>query len=267
MKLSIFTTMTEPEKRMDPWKEAIKCYEDYADEVITIGQEWPEEFRFDHIGKTFQKGFDLCSGDWVIRMDIDTFFHEKHINYLRTELKKLVDYPGIIFPKYQFFKPDRFHLKAKMCIALNKRYFPDIKLNGGGDLCDPTLNGKVLDQHNLPNINLPIWNYDSTFKNKQILSEDRARFARAWERQFGNWGDRGGGTPEVAFDAWFEMMKKRYQLHVVKMRIDKHPKYLQKKLSNITKDMFGHSLFGHDIDVKRSPVSYYKGYKDYYLSR
>ena len=136
-----------------------------------------------------------------------------------------------------------------MCIALNKRYFPDIKLNGGGDLCDPTLNGKVLDQHNLPNINLPIWNYDSTFKNKQILSEDRARFARAWERQFGNWGDRGGGTPEVAFDAWFEMMKKRYQLHVVKMRIDKHPKYLQKKLSNITKDMFGHSLFGHDIDA------------------
>ena len=37
MKLSIFTTMTEPEKRMDPWKEAIKCYEDYAPASDWIG--------------------------------------------------------------------------------------------------------------------------------------------------------------------------------------------------------------------------------------
>ena len=37
MKISIFTTMTNPEKRMDPYKEALKCYEDFADEIIIVG--------------------------------------------------------------------------------------------------------------------------------------------------------------------------------------------------------------------------------------
>ena len=32
--ISIFTTMTKPEERMDPWKEALNCYNDLADEVI-----------------------------------------------------------------------------------------------------------------------------------------------------------------------------------------------------------------------------------------
>ena len=28
--------MTNPEERMDPWKESLKCYEDFADEGITL---------------------------------------------------------------------------------------------------------------------------------------------------------------------------------------------------------------------------------------
>ena len=35
MKISIFTSMTNPEERQDPWKEALNCYEDFAGEVIT----------------------------------------------------------------------------------------------------------------------------------------------------------------------------------------------------------------------------------------
>ena len=34
MKLSIFTSMTNPQERNDPWKEALECYNDFADEVI-----------------------------------------------------------------------------------------------------------------------------------------------------------------------------------------------------------------------------------------
>ena len=30
--------MTNPELRMDPWKEALSCYEDFADEVVTVGK-------------------------------------------------------------------------------------------------------------------------------------------------------------------------------------------------------------------------------------
>ena len=38
MKLSIFTSMTNPEQRKDPWKEATKCYEDFADELTIVGK-------------------------------------------------------------------------------------------------------------------------------------------------------------------------------------------------------------------------------------
>ena len=39
-------------------KEALECYEDFADEIIVKGQDWPYDFSWDLIGKTFQSGFD-----------------------------------------------------------------------------------------------------------------------------------------------------------------------------------------------------------------
>jgi len=30
MKISIFTSMTNPEERNDPWEEALNCYKDFA---------------------------------------------------------------------------------------------------------------------------------------------------------------------------------------------------------------------------------------------
>ena len=44
--LSIFTSMTQPEKRKDPWNESLSCYEDFADEVVVVGENWPEEFEW-----------------------------------------------------------------------------------------------------------------------------------------------------------------------------------------------------------------------------
>ena len=47
MKLSIFTSMTKPDERNDPWKEAMECYRDFADEVVVVGEKWPKEFTFE----------------------------------------------------------------------------------------------------------------------------------------------------------------------------------------------------------------------------
>ena len=51
--LSIVTSMTNPEERGDPWKEALNCFKDYSDEIIIKGDDWPYEFKWDHIGKNF----------------------------------------------------------------------------------------------------------------------------------------------------------------------------------------------------------------------
>ena len=57
---------------MDPWKESIACYEKLADEVIILGKNFKKEFEFSDFGPMFDDGFNKASGDWVIKMDIDT---------------------------------------------------------------------------------------------------------------------------------------------------------------------------------------------------
>ena len=55
MKLSIFTSMTNPEERMDPWQEALTCYKDFADEVITVGEDWDYEFSWKKLAMYFKR--------------------------------------------------------------------------------------------------------------------------------------------------------------------------------------------------------------------
>ena len=121
MKISIFTSMTNPEERQDPWKEALNCYEDFADEVITVGEDWPEEFSWDYIGQTFQKGLETSTGDWAIRMDLDYFFHEKDFDYIRKFLEKNNHHPVVAFPKRQFFTADRYQIQSRICIVKWRR--------------------------------------------------------------------------------------------------------------------------------------------------
>ena len=265
MYISIFTTYTNPDLRNDPWKEALSCYGDFADEIIVTGENWPDEFSWELIGETFHEGFEKSSGDWAIRMDIDYFFHEKYIGYLRNTLKKYKDYPGVVFPQYQFFTPERFQLKARLCIALNKKCFPDIKLNAGGDLCLASLNGKILSVDKLPNVRIPVYQYDSMFRTKKIIADDRARFARAWERRFGEFGNRGSGNENDAYEAWFEEIKNKYKKHTNRLSIDNHPKYIKNKLSNLSMSQFGYDGFGLKHTTDRSLKDFIRGKKELYV--
>jgi hypothetical protein len=266
MKVNIFTTMTDPEKRRDPWREALNCYQDFADEVTVVGQDWPYEFNFKIIGQYFQEGFDKSNCDWAFRMDIDYFLHEKNFKNIYKQLDKYSSFPAIVFPQYQFFTSDRYQIKTKLAIALNKKKFPQIKFNGGGDLCLPTLENKLLDIKKLPNLNIPIFQYDSMFRTKEIISEDRARFARGWKRTFGDYGDRGGPTPEEAFESWFNMIEEKYKFHTHKINIKNHPKYIKNRLLNLSPEMFGHTAFELQTKSKRPMVNYIKGYKEKYLN-
>ena len=243
MKISIFTSMTNPEERMDPWKESLKCYEDFADEVVVVGEDWDYEFSWEKIGNVFQEGFDKSDGDWVIRMDLDYFFHEKDVDLFRETLKENIDSPALSFPKHQIFTPERYNLKSKICMAFNKKMYPNIKLNGGGDLCQPTLSGEEIKPIDVPEATMPIWNYDTVFRTKEIISEDRARFARAWNKYFNDW-EKGKGTPEEAFRAWFKMIKKRYKKHKSLLDFSEHPKYIIDKLENLNPEQFGYNAFG-----------------------
>lgn len=264
--LSIFTTMTDPEKRNDPWKEALECYNFFADEVVIVGKDWPAEFSWDHIGKTFQEGYDKCTSDWVMRMDIDYFLHEKNKKKLLNALEKYNSYPAISLPQYQIFTPDRYQIKTRICLLFNKKKYKNIKLNGGGDLTLATLDEKLIDPKKVPMVNVPIYQYESTFRTKQILQEDRGRFARAWYRYFETYESRGGGTSEEAFDAWFEEITKRYPKHSFKIKIKDHPKFIIDKLKNIHEEQFGYDAFNLKHVTKFEKKYLIKGLREKYLN-
>ena len=266
MSLSIFTSMTNPEERGDPWKEALNCYNDVADEVIVVGDNWPHDFSWDHIGKTFQEGYDKCTSDWIIRMDIDYFFHQKDISNLRNALLKYSDYPALAFPQYQIFTPDRYQIKTRICLAFNKRVYKNIKLNGGGDLTLATLENKLIDPKKVPNINIPIYQYESTFRTKEIIASDRARFASAWINYFGTVDDRGGSSPEQAYNAWFEMVKERYPKHNFKLKTEEHPIYIQNKIEELNQMQFGYDAFGLKNNLKIDYIYHLKGIREKYFN-
>lgn len=262
---SVFTTMTNPDSRNDPWKESLNCYNALADEVVVVGDDWPYEFDWGIFNRIYQGGFDECNTDWVMRMDLDYFIHENDIKKIKKYLKKYEDYPAIVLPQYQFFTPDRYQIKTKLCLLLNKGKFPEIQLNGGNDRMLATLNGELLTYKNVPQIKVPIWQYDSMFRTKEIIGVDRARFARAWKRTFNDYGDRGGDDPKIAFDAWFEMIKIRYTKHLFKMNINNHPKYILNKIKDLNSSQFGFSAFGLKDNIKLNYFEYPKELKKKYF--
>ena len=130
-----------------------------------------------------------------------------------------------------------------MVLLLTKK-FPEVKLNGGGDLCLPTFQNRLLDPFKNPISKYPIYQYDSFFRTKEIISADRARFARAWNREFGNYGDRGGPSENEAYQAWEKMITDKISNHIYNFDLEKHPKYIREKIKNIDKDAFGYNAFG-----------------------
>ena len=75
--ISIFTSMTNPEERRDPWKEAINCYESLADEVKIIGKDFPYEFKWDYFRKIFQEAFNECRVVGFLEWMLIIFFTKK----------------------------------------------------------------------------------------------------------------------------------------------------------------------------------------------
>lgn len=253
MKISIFTTTTNPIERQDPYLEAMRSYNDLADEIIEIdgdvkekyenlnekhkiiGYEWPEVFKWDFIGQQFNRGYEACSGDWVIHTDLDYIFHEDDMDRIKNYLNDHKDELAVSFLKKQFLLVDRFNIKARVVIAVNKaKYGQDIKFNAGGDLCQPSFKGVEIKPDQALQSGIPFYNYDFCFKQLHVIEKDWIRFDRAWHDQFGGsiGTFKGLMTGRFSGRSW------------EKIDIDQHPKYIRDKVKNIKPDMFGYNMFG-----------------------
>lgn len=267
MKLSIFTTITNPTLRGDNWRDSLNCYQDLADELIimnggnelpsswyrrqigkTLGvveSPWPKEFDWPFIGQQFQRGYEVATGDWVIRMDLDYVFHEKDFAQIREACEKNPNSPGLSFWKYQFILPDRYNLKSRVVLAVNKKLCGDrIKFNSGGDLCQPSLDGTQIIQSAVPEARVPFYNYEKMTKDADQIMDDCGRMERAYQRHFGNYQMGSDGTNESAFDRYMMLIESRFAKDQEYIKLKMHPSYVQNTISNLTTSQFGYEGFG-----------------------
>lgn len=246
MKLGIFTTATRPELRGDNYQDAINCYKDLADELTIINgdETWPHEFSWDLIGKHFQKGYEQTDADWVIHADLDFIFHERDFQAIRQAIKQHKDAPALSFWKYQFILPDRYNLKSRLVIAVNKGKYGDrIRFDSGGDLCQPSLDGHELKPSDVPEAKIAFYNYEKMTKTLPQIMDDAGRMARAWQRHFGEY-KLGGPDDETAFDEWANMVQGRFTKPQKTIPLSDHPKYVQKTIKGLSKDQWGYSGLG-----------------------
>jgi len=260
MRLSIFTTVTDPVRRGEHYNESLACYRDLADEVVVVnggGQitnhldvnyinyKWLDEFKWDFIGQQFQRGYLACTGDWVIHADLDFLFHPRDFGKIRQALNDYPNAPAISFYKWQFILPDKYNLKSRLLIAVNKRvYDKRIKFNGGGDLCQPTFDGYNLNLDEMPQAGVPFYNYEKLTKTKEQIMDDVGRMDRAYKQFFGEWLYSTDGTNESAYLGWYEMVRGRYLKPQEKIALTDHPEYIQNVMRNLKPEQFGYNGFG-----------------------
>lgn len=259
--LSCFTTVTNPEKRGDNYSDAIECYKDLADEVVIIDGDfglpfdyfdnahvisypWPKEFSWKHIGKAFQRGYEACTSDWCIRLDIDTVIHEEDYQTIRQALEKYNDQPALSFYKKQFILPDRYNVKSRLVLAANKAKFGNrIRFDSGADSCQMSIDGKYIQPGDVPEIGIGLWNFECILKTKTQILEDKGRFARAWQRHFGEY-KLGGPSDKSAYNEWLKMLSGRFKKPQEHIGLDKHPAIMQETIRNLKPEQFGYDGFG-----------------------
>lgn len=245
MRIGAFITITRPEERGDLYNQCYNMAKDCFDEVTIIdgADTWKYEFEWTDIGKHFQWGYERANTDWVFHLDTDFIFHEQDFSAIREACETHPDSPAVSFYKWQFIQPHKYNLKSRLLLAVNKKKFGNrIKFNGGGDLCQPTLDGHDLDLNEMPQSGVAFYNYEHLLKTKEQTREDVERMDRAYHRRFNKWLYSTDGTD--AFDGWLHMVKGRYQKPQKELSLDKHPKYVQETIKNLKPENFGYNGWG-----------------------
>lgn len=243
MKLSVFTTVTRPEDRGDNVADALRCYNELADEVVVIdGKDtWPQTFSWNLIGKHFQKGYEQATGDWVIHADLDFVFHERDFDAIRKACELAGTEPALSFWKYQFILPDRYNLKSRLVLAVNKRVYGDrIRFDSGGDLCQPSLDGFYINPSQVSEARIPFYCYEKMTKTEDQIKDDVIRMADAWYRYFMHYKL---GTDRTAYKEWLKMVIGRFRKPQQRILLSEHPKYCQDTIKGLQPSQWGYSGF------------------------
>ena len=225
--------------------------------IKIIDRKWPVEWEWSQLPKQLNFGLDACDGDWIIRFDADWVLDDsaENITRLKEALKHLGDYPAVTMQKMSTVLYDRLYQKGAQPMIINGRFKKLVRFGRATDevtdLCYPILKegekdgvpyGKLIGERDRGKSGARFFNYDYTFKTKEVTQREFWRFSKAYHRYFGEW--RFGETKKKAFKVFLEMMKGRLKRCVYNYGINEHPIVMREYLSELKPKQFGYNGWG-----------------------
>ena len=234
---------------------------------VLQGRKWTQWYSWEILGINRNIGYEACRGDWAISFDADYVFHERCIPAFKKYLKGAMENPvppkAVSMQKYNFLTADRYYAKSKIPACVYKRGYPnlryglnhktrssfmfaiDVKSKKNGIYI-----GEGIDQQ--PSMvfsgQAELWVYDYTFMDYNTCERITQRNQLAQEKfeQPSVPKRRRQHLIKGAMNFFQKMMYGRaegYDIHYVE-KLSHHPKYIQEKIKNLKKDMFGKRTFG-----------------------
>ena len=269
MKISIHTTITNPEEHQFPWKEALESFCAAADEVIVVNggkklnleignpkikeimYPWPDEWHWSEMVKHVNRGLDECTGDWAIKTDIDYVFHEKDIPNLRYALEEFKNYSVASIIKIVVMSRHRNYTKIRLPFCINKKESTGTIRYGRSIDQDSAWGYPIFrkgEEDRVPfgpsvmegidyQTGVPIWNYDYFFRTVEQCKYEFWRIAKAYKTVF---GPKWGGTEEKSWRLLLNQMKMRSKFYLTPVSIDGHPKFIRERIRNMKPEEFGY---------------------------
>lgn len=278
MKLSIITTITNPIGRQDFFKEALECFNDLGDEVIVVDgsrepvvsdtkkmkvihRVWDYDWNWLELPERFKIAREECTGDWILKLDIDHLIHEADMEQLREIVETApLGVEGIGMQKVSFCYGGRHYDKGLVLMIIrNLPYLSfgknietetdlcyPIKLVGTETHYDSELGkrfvidyGKDVKFHRS---GISFYNYDYFFKTKEFTENEFWRMSQAYYRHFKSYPF--GNTKKKAFDKFLNMQKTRKDRAEYETNLYEHPKYVREMVRNLKPEQFGFNAWG-----------------------
>lgn len=199
MKISFFTTATEPFKYKYPIIESIKSIIPLADEIIIIygrqeyesekqllelspiikiinTNKWNEEWKYDTMTEHLNIGLDNCTGDICIKFDIDFIFSPTNKEKFTNQFKNTINQHHVYYlPRINFMNKKYGSLYKKGLYAINttllkkdnKKY--EIKIKNYANTI--SINNSY-NQYIISDKEMYVYNFDCTFMDKETLKKN-----------------------------------------------------------------------------------------------
>lgn len=246
---------------------------EFPDRVIPVYLEWPQpEWTLDELPKHLNAGLEKAreiGADWCIKFDADYFIHEDDKWSLRHRLEQglVNDCMTMSLEKAQCTIPFKIRQKGDIPICINLKHpiCYGQNIDHYTDLCQPIIwDGKTMISCNDdPKYAIPygseipknrnertgvwIWNYGYSFK-----TYERAKELLYWfDLSHAFWWGMGWYqipkdeiTREKSMEHHLKASEGRMAANKKEAPLAIHPKHIQKKISELTPEEFGHSLWG-----------------------